>query len=409
MTRSRSHIAVVALAVVALAMTSACAQRGAAPAAAGTSGACADAQGVTDTTIRIGSTWPLTGAAAVGAAGSKAGVVAAIGEINAAGGINGRKLELVSYDDAFEAARSVANIRRLVDNDKVFAILGPSGSANLPGSYSYLQSKNIPLFGPVLPPDPNLPNVYLLSTSHTDQIRVLVDHLAASGVRKVALIGQDNDLGHAVEKGITEQAALDGVTLVAKETLDPNSPDVSSAVLNARAAGPDALISGGDNAQTALILKQVHQLGWNVPVGGDSTSGAPGSTNTVAPAGPAADGFTATGVSEFPTSTDPAVTKYRAAMATYAPDQATNSYALINYATSQVFFQVLRQMGHDVCQSGFQAAAEKISDVATGLIPPVTFGPLPGGHTGTKGAKVAQFRGGAWSFLDNDFVQPKSG
>lgn len=397
-----------AIVAAALLLTAGCAQRSN-DASSGTGGAaCTDPQGVTGKTITIGSTWPLTGAAAVGAAGSKAGVQAAIDEANANGGINGHQLKLVSYDDAFEAARSVANIRRLVDDDKVYAILGPSGSANLPGSYTYLKSKNIPLFGPVLPPDPNLSNVYLLGTSHTDQIRVLMDFFAGKGVKKVAVIAQDNDFGKLVKAGVTRQAAVDGIKVTTTQSLDPNSPDVSSAVLNAKATGPDAVISGGDNAQTALILKQVKRLGWNVMVGGDSTSGAPGSSNTVQPAGAAAEDFYATGVSEFPNSTSGAVAKYQAAMRKYAPAQAQNSYALINYATSQVFFQILKEMGTKLCQSNFQTTAEKLADLKTDLIPPVTFGPLPSGHTGTKGAKVARYTGGKWVWISPDFVEPKA-
>ena len=374
--------------------------------ASGTEGCEKPSQGVSDNAIKIGTSLPLSGGAAVAGEGFQAGLKAAVAEVNAGGGIGGRTIDLVILDDGFEAARSVANIRRLGEEEKVFAVLGPAGTANLPGSFAYLSRKGMPMFAPVLPPDPDQAEVWLLGTGHSDQVRVIIDWLAGQGTKTVALLSQDNDLGAAFAAGIDEQAPKHGITLVASEKLEPNSTDVDSAVLKLKEKNPDAVISGTDNAQTALLLKEAKDLRWTPLIIGNSSSGGPGSPNTVGPAGPAADGFYSSAILEFPTATTPEVQKYRAAMEKAGAGQTDNSFALQDYASAQVFFHLLEALGDDLCWSKFQTEAEALSAFETGLIPPVSFGKLPGGHSGTEGARIAQYTGGQWKTV-TDFLQPK--
>jgi branched-chain amino acid transport system substrate-binding protein len=375
----------------------------------GGDGACDGvSQGVSDNSLKVGTSLPLSGGAATAGKGFQAGLKAAVAEVNEAGGINGRKVDLVVLDDGFEAARSVANIRRLGEEEKVFAVLGPAGTANLPGSFSYLERKGMPMFAPVLPPDPDSGEVWLLGTGHKDQVRVIIDWLAKEKkIKTVALLTQDNDLGQAFAAAVDEQAPKYDIKLVANEKLEPNSTDVDSAILKLKAKSPDAVISGTDNAQTALLLKEARDLKWSPVIVGNSSSGGPGSPSTVGPAGPAAEGFYASAILEFPTSDTPEVKRYRAAMEKAGGGEADNSFALQDYASAQVFFEIVKRLGNDVCWAKFRTEAEKLTDLKTGLIPPVTFGPLPGGHTGTKGARMAQYKNGTWTAL-TDFLEPQA-
>ncbi len=376
---------------------------------AGGSGSCDGvSQGVGDKSLKIGTSLPLSGGAATAGKGFEAGLKAAVAEVNTAGGINGRQVELIVLDDGFEAARSVANVRRLGEEEKVFAVVGPAGTANLPGSFAYLERKGMPMFAPVLPPDPDAGEVWLLGTGHKDQVRVILDWLATTkSVKTVALLTQDNDLGQAFKEAVDEQAPQHNITLVADEKLEPNSTDVDSAILKLKGKNPDAVISGTDNAQTALLLKEARDLKWTPLIVGNSSSGGPGSPSTTGPAGPAAEGFYSSAILEFPTSDTPEVKRYRAAMEKAGGAEADNSFALQDYASAQVFFEIVKRLGNDVCWAKFRTEAEKLADFETGLIPPVTFGPLPGGHTGTKGARIAQYKGGKWTTL-TEFLEPQS-
>jgi branched-chain amino acid transport system substrate-binding protein len=374
---------------------------------AGSDGACDQvAQGVSDDRLKIGTSLPLSGGAATAGKGFEAGLKAAVTEVNAAGGVGGRQIDLVVLDDGFEAARSVANVRRLGEEEKVFAVVGPAGTANLPGSFAYLERKGMPMFAPVLPPDPDQAQVWLLGTGHKDQVRVIIDWLAGKKVKSVALLTQDNDLGEAFAAAVDEQAPKHDIKLIASEKLEPNSTDVDSAILKLKGKNPEAVISGTDNAQTALLLKEAKDLKWSPLIIGNSSSGGPGSASTVGPAGPAADGFYSSAILEFPTATGPEVARYRAAMEKAGGAEADNSFALQNYASAQVFFEIVKRLGDNLCWSTFGSEAEKLADFETGLIPPVSFGSLPGGHSGTKGARIAQYTRGTWKAL-TEFVEPQ--
>ena len=343
------------------------------------------AQGVTGDRLKIGTSLPLSGGAATAGKGFEAGLKAAVAEVNDAGGIGGRQVDLVVLDDGFEAARSVANVRRLGEEEKVFAVVGPAGTANLPGSFAYLERKGMPMFAPVLPPDPDQAEVWLLGTGHKDQVRVIIDWLAQKKVKTVALLTQDNDLGEAFEAAVDKQAPKHDIELVASEKLEPNSTDVDSAILKLKGKNPGAVISGTDNAQTALLLKEAKDLKWSPLIIGNSSSGGPGSASTVGPAGPAAEGFYSAAILEFPTADGPEVARYRAAMEKGGGAEADNSFALQNYASAQVFFEIVKRLGDDLCWSTFGFEAEKLADFETGLIPPVSFGPLPAATAARRG------------------------
>jgi branched-chain amino acid transport system substrate-binding protein len=370
-----------------------------------------NAQGVTSNTIKIGATEPLSGGAAASGAGFKAGLDAAVQEINAKGGVNGRKFSLTVLDDGFEAARSVANVRRLGDEEQVYAIVVPAGSANLPGSWPYVQTKGIPVFGPVLPPDPKLKSVFLLGTSHTDQARVITDFLNGKGVKTVGYVGQDNDLGTAILSGLTTQTAKYGMKIVDTEKTQANSTNVSAAVLKLRDAKPDAVVLGTDNTQTGLILKQSKSLGFAPIFIGDSSTANTGAGSAVNVAGDAADGLYGSMVIALTTESSSQIEAYRAAMQKYDPDQVNNAFALQAYAYSQVFFQLVKKQGSDLSWSNFEKVAEGTKNLQTGLLPPVSFGPLPDGHTGTQGAKIAQYKGaapgGTWSVVTSNWITYK--
>ena len=366
----------------------------------GTTGA--NAQGVTSTTIKIGTTLPITGTAAAAGVGFETGLQKAVDEINAKGGINGRKFDLTVLDDGFDAARSVANIRRLVEDEKVFAIVSPAGSSLLPGSWPYLKGKGIPMVGPVSPPDPQLANVYLLGTSLEDQHRVIADYLQTKGVKTIGIIRPDNLEGQNRSKGLHAQASKDGIQIVAEEVVQAGSTDVSAAVLNVKAKNPDAVDIETDNTGATLILKQMQELGWHPIVTGDSSTMGPGGSNVTKPAGSAADGIIGTQLVELPTTDTAAVQHWKSLG---APAPAAN-FDLQAYANAQVFFDIVKRMGNNLSWSNFQNVAESTKNFQTGLLPPVTFGPLPTGHTGTHGAKVSQYQNGKWT-EQTDWIQPK--
>jgi branched-chain amino acid transport system substrate-binding protein len=369
----------------------------------GGGGGSGKAQGISKDQITLGTTLPLTGGAAASGASFKAGLQASVKEVNDAGGINGRKIKLTILDDGFDPARSVANILRLQSQSKVFAIDMPVGSAGIPGSYPLVKRTGIPMFGPYLPPDPDLPSVFQLATPHEEQGQIIAGWLGQQNLKKVAYIGQDNDYGQAVLSGVKSGASAAGVTLVSTGLTQTNSTNVSPSVLSVKASNPQAVILGTDNTQTALVLKQAAQLGWKPVFVGDSSAANTGTATSVSAAGNAANGLYGAAVAALPSGTGPQLEKFRAALKASSPDLAPDLYSLIGYGTNQVLFKVLSQMGDDLSWSNFGKTAESLRNFDTGLLPPITFGALPDGHTGAHGIMIGQYNNGVWT-SKTDFI-----
>lgn len=374
------------------------------------SASAATTQGITAHQIDIGTVLPLTGGAATAAEGVEAGLKAAVGQVNAKGGIGGRTVKLTVLDDNYDPATHVADFKRLVSQDKVYAVLVPAGTANLPGEWPVAKSSGIPDFAPYLPSDPGLPSVFILGTGHQAQAEVLAKYLAQQGDKTVGFIGEQDSLGTSMLAGLKSEAAKDGMQVTSSQFVQPSSTDMSSAVLNVKATNPQAVILGTDNTQSALILKQAAQLQWHPVFAGDSSTAGTYSKATASPAGAAADGLLGAYFSDSPTDTsDPAVSAWKAAEDKYAPGAVTatnGSFALQGYAFAEVFFHILSTMGKNLSWSNFDQAAENLKNYQVGLIPPVTFGPLPGGHTGTDSAKIARYQSGTWTSVTPNFIKP---
>lgn len=361
-------------------------------------GASGTGQGITKDTIQLGTTLPLTGGAAAAGASFKAGLLASVKEINDKGGINGRKIKLTILDDGFDPARSVANILRLQSQDKVFALDMPVGSAEIPGSFPLVKRTGIPMFGPYLPPDPNLPSVFELATPHDEQGRIIVDWLTNNQkLKKIAYIGQNNDYGQAVLTGVKQGVSADGATLVATGLTETNSTNVNPAVLSVKAANPDAVVLGTDNTQTALVLKQAAQLGWTPLFVGDSSAANTGTAVSVKAAGDAANGLYGAAVAALPNGNGAQLDAFRAALKASSPGVTPDLYSVTAYGTNQVLFEILKRMGNNLTWANFQKVAQSLKDYKTGLLPPISFGPLPGGHTGAHGVLIAQYNNGEWT------------
>ena len=365
--------------------------------------------GITDDTITIGATLPLTGTAAVAGQGLQAGLKIAAEEINANGGIGGRKVELKLLDDGFTPDRVVTNVRRLVSQEHVYALVAPAGSQGLPGAWPFIKENGTPVWGPVSPSDPHQQEVYLLGPTRQTQDQVAIDYFAAQGVKRLAVIQQDNDLG------VSAQAALDAqlpkhadMTLVAQETTQTGATDVSSAVNNVVAANPDAVLLATDNTQVALVLQQLRGRGVNVPVFADQGGAGTGGQSAVGPAGSAAEGFIGGLQINLTNADNPDVKHWAELAGKYDGEQGMSGFSLQTYSYLKAFAELLDRMGEDLSYDNFNKTAESLTDkpISLGTVPDIECGPLPDGHTCVVSAGLAQYSNGQWTLLQ-DFTAPQ--
>lgn len=368
-----------------------------------------NAPGITADEVKIGFTGPLTGTAGLAGQGITAGMTIAAEQINSSGGINGRKIKLILSDDAYESPRLVANVRRLVSQDKVYALVAPAGSQALPGTWAFIKEQNTPVWGPISPSDPKMQQVYNLAATRTAQDEVGVDYFASQGKTKLAIIAVDSDTGQGGLDAVHNQVPKHpGMKLVSEAKVETGSTNVSSAVLQTLKAKPDALIIATSNLQVALIMKQLRSQGSNIPVMADQGAAGTGGTNTTGPAGSAAEGLIGGLQVALPTDEIPEVKTWLALAQKSKMPQAVSSFSIQGYGFLQSFAEVLKRAGDDVSYTNFYKTADGLATnpVDVKVMPTIKCGPIPDGHTCSNSAALAIFKGGKWEPL-LPFTEPK--
>lgn len=367
------------------------------------------APGISDKEVKIGFTGPLTGTAGLAGQGITAGMTIAADQINSSGGINGRKIKLVLDDDAYESPRLVANVRRLVSQDKVYALVAPAGSQALPGTWAFIKEQNTPVWGPISPSDPKMQQVYNLAATRTAQDEVGVDYFASQGKTKLAIIAVDSDTGQGGLDAVhTQVPKHPGMKLVSEAKVETGSTNVSSAVLQTLKAKPDALIISTSNLQVALIVKQLRSQGSSIPVMADQGAAGTGGANTTGPAGSAAEGLIGGLQVALPTDDIPEVKTWLALAEKSKMPQAVSSFSIQGYGFLQSFAEVLKRAGDDISYTNFYKKADELASnpVDVKVMPTVKCGPIPDGHTCSNSAALAIFKGGKWEPL-LPFTDPK--
>lgn len=334
--------------------------------------------GVTDTEVKIGASTSLTGPIAVwGNRMSRIGPTAYFNHINEQGGVNGRKINLVLLDDAYEPARSVANHKRLIESDKVFALLLSMGTPTVSASIQTIIDSKVPLFSPATGAHKwgydLRPWVFQAGADYWHMSAVMVDYvLKEKGLKKWGIFYQDDDYGKEVLTGTTIQLKQHGLKPVATETYKRGSIDVSGQVAKLRAAGVDIVMLGTVYREGAPFLREKEKMGWNVQTVGI----APTATQTfVDLCGSSGLGHLNTFSNPSPESDRPGVVEFRAIMKKYFPDEKLSEEALYGFIATKTFTAGLKAAGRDLTRASLIKGLESLKDYDNGITDLITYGP----------------------------------
>ncbi len=226
--------------------------------------------GVTKYTIKFGQTAEITGNYTSGiGAGMGIGINAAFEKTNKAGGVNGRTLKLISLNDAYEPEKAIANMNKLIDEEKVFAIIGATGTPTSYASAPIACKQNIPFIGPVSGADflREMDCVVNIRGTYCQEAEMWIKHLTEDlDVKRVAMLYQD-DAGGRVGKACVEKAlSKRGMELVGEATYKRNNVAVKRAAVKIKKSNPDAIATFATYKAAAVFIKTVRKLGLNVPV-----------------------------------------------------------------------------------------------------------------------------------------------
>ena len=360
--------------------------------------------GVTATSIRVGVALPLSGPLAPAGQSIRETLERVFAEASRNGGIYGRSIDLVAEDSLGTAAGLLDATRRLVTDDRVFAMAGSLHAGNSAEAVRLLGSAAVPLIGPVgLSPHENgVPNAYVfyLLPSFYDQARAIVDFIAARDAPRrprLAVIYGEADFDRDVAEGLRTQAALHRLEIVAEVR---DAPNATGAVLSRQ---PDYLIFSGDGAGIANVAQSLDQNSPATILVGFVSTAQSGMASL--PPRVAAHALFATPA--LPPDSAHAGAFFSLLQAAHFP-KTYLGFRSAAFVAGNVLVQALRLSGSRPNRDGLVRTLEHLQHLETGVTAPLTFGPNQ--RVGSAGAVILALDTGSHDFVAvSGWITPKGG
>ncbi len=333
--------------------------------------------GVFDDRIVFGESAAFGGPAAALGLGMREGILSAFREANAAGGINGRKLELISYDDGYEPERAIANTERLIDKDGVFALVGEVGTPTSNAAQPISTQAGVPFIGPLTGAaflrNPALGNVINVRGSYDQETETMIEHLTTDlGVSRIAILYQDDTFGRAGLSGVSKAMDKRGMKLVAEATYERNTTAVKMALLAIRKATPQAVVMIGTYKPCAEFIKLAHWLKLNPVFVNISFVGADALANELGMDG---KGVVVTQVVPFPEDISlPLVARYQKALKNANSDAKIGFVSLEGYIVGRLIVQTLGNVKGAVTRSALLSTIRGVGTFDLGGVT-LSYGP----------------------------------
>jgi ABC-type branched-subunit amino acid transport system substrate-binding protein len=228
----------------------------------------ADEIGVSAETVLFGQATALGGPSSALGQGMRQGILAAFAEINAKGGVHGRRLELISRDDGYDPDRSVIATVKLIEEDKVFALIGAVGTPTTMATLPIAAAKNVPFIGSFSGAEflrtSEFQNVVNIRASYSAEAEAWIKHLTEDlHLKNIAIFYQDDAFGRDGLAGVKAALARRGMELAAEGTFERNTRAVGAAFRAIRRAEPEAVVMVGTYRPCAEFIKLAHRRGLN--------------------------------------------------------------------------------------------------------------------------------------------------
>lgn len=358
--------------------------------------------GVDDQKVVLGASNALTGAVAAVCAPTSYGTKAWFDKVNRDGGVHGRKIEYNLLDDAFSAQRALANARRLVQQDNVFAIVGGCGSPTSAAILQFVTSQPevpylFPWAGMTELTEPLKKNVFALLPSYVFQVNALLPYTIqkASPKPKTAAILMMNVPGaEDMRKAARQVLAAQGVNLVYDELFEVNIPDYTPYILQLKSKAPDLVLFGDSAAGAARMFLTMKRQGWRPPTGfGVATLTA---EPFLDPVGDYADNWLTAAGMVVPPNAPEAKDCNDALKASY-PELKPNHFTMFGCLAAKITVDAMQRAGRNLTRAGLIAALENTRNLDTRISGPITFTPTD--HMGTHAVVPFGVKGGQFTIL----------
>lgn len=316
--------------------------------------------------IMFGQVAALEGPAAALGKGMRDGILAAFAEVNKAGGVEDRKLDLSSENDDYEPRATIRATKRLVAGEQNFALLGAVGTQTAIAAKPVAEINGVPFVGAMSGADalriPFQRNVVNLRASYQQEAELMVDHLTKDlGINRIAILFQDDSYGRAGYEAALQALAKHGLQFVAEGSFERNTDAVRAALLAIRRGNPQAVIMVGPYAPVADFVRLARRLKFDPVLLAFSSVGA---DTLSASLGMDGDGIVVTEVMPLPDdTTSPLVARYQAALKAAVPAAKPSYASLEGYLVGRFVIEILKTLGPEPTQKAFLDAVFKTKDL----------------------------------------------
>ena len=366
--------------------------------------------GASDTEIKIGNIMPYSGpASAYGVIGKTED--AYFRKINAEGGINGRKITFISYDDAYSPPKTVEQARKLVESDEVLLIFQSLGTPSNSAIQKYMNSKKVPqLFvatGATKWNDSqNFPWTMGWQPNYQTEARIYAKYILQKMPNaKIAILYQNDDYGKDYLKGMKEGLGAKAASMiVAEESYETSEPTIDSHIVTLKATGADVFLNITTPKFAAQAIKKNAEIGWHPTHFLNNVSVSIGSV--MKPAGfEASQGIVSSNYYKDPTDRqwkdDPAMKAWNEFLDKYYPEaNRADSAVMYGYIVAQGLVHVLKACGDDLTRANVMKQAASIKDFEpAGLLPGIKANTGPTDFAPLSQLQLMRFKGESWELF----------
>jgi branched-chain amino acid transport system substrate-binding protein len=365
--------------------------------------------GATDKEIKLGQTMPYSGpASAYGAIGKAE--LAYFQMVNDQGGVNGRKINLISLDDAYSPPRAVEQVRKLVEEDQVLALFQNLGTPSNSAVHKYVNAKKIPhLFiatGATKWGDPaNFPWTIGFQPSYQIEAHIYAKYILKNKpAAKIAVLFQNDDYGKDYLKGLKDGLGDKVGMIVAEASYEVSDPTVDSQIVTLKSSGADVMFTIATPKFAAQSIRKVSDIGWQPLHFINNVASSVGSVLTPAGLDKSTGLITALYLKD-PLDTqwakDPGMQHWRDFMNKYMPDanQADFNY-VYGYGAAQLMTMVLKACGDDLTRENLMKQATSIKDITLDVtLPGIKYNTGPTDYFLVEQLQLARFDGKRWALF----------